>query len=157
MNVSTVRHPNTSQGTTQSGSQLNMDTFLALLTVQLSTQNPMEPMNDRDFFAQLAQLGQVQGTEQMNRQLGNFGDLLNAGLGAMGLSIQDLTMLQSSALVGKGVTATHKVEGQTDPVEFNGKVERVFFKDGQVRLSIKENGTDKIIEVGIDELKSVGA
>lgn len=47
-------------------SELNMETFMRLLTVQLSNQNPLEPMNDRDFFAQMAQLGQVQGMDKLN-------------------------------------------------------------------------------------------
>lgn len=43
------------------------DAFLRLLVVQLSTQNPLEPMNDRDFFAQMAQLGMVDGIGRMRK------------------------------------------------------------------------------------------
>ena len=32
-------------------SELDMKSFMRLLTVQLTNQNPLEPMNDRDFFA----------------------------------------------------------------------------------------------------------
>lgn len=48
---------------------LDQAAFLQLLTVQLSTQNPLEPMNDRDFFAQLAQLGTVQGVDELKRSM----------------------------------------------------------------------------------------
>jgi len=46
---------------------LDADAFLRLLVVQLSTQNPLEPMNDRDFFAQMAQLGMVDGIGRMRK------------------------------------------------------------------------------------------
>ncbi|MFQ3677797.1 MAG: flagellar hook capping FlgD N-terminal domain-containing protein, partial [Fimbriimonadaceae bacterium] len=38
----------------KSKSELNMEMFLRLLVTQLQNQNPLEPMNDRDFFAQMA-------------------------------------------------------------------------------------------------------
>ena len=47
---------------------LDMQSFLKLLSVQMANQNPLEPMNDRDYFAQLAQLGQVQGMDKLTGQ-----------------------------------------------------------------------------------------
>lgn len=47
--------------------ELSMQTFIQLLTVQLTNQDPLEPMKNTDFFAQLAQLGQVQGIDQLNK------------------------------------------------------------------------------------------
>lgn len=46
---------------------LSQDIFLKLLVVQLQTQDPLSPMNDRDFFAQLAQLGTVQGIDSLKK------------------------------------------------------------------------------------------
>ncbi len=46
--------------------KLNMQDFLHLLTVQLQNQDPMNPMKDTEFFAQMAQLGQVEGIDQLN-------------------------------------------------------------------------------------------
>lgn len=155
MNISPVRTAQSQSGTT-TGSQLNMDTFLTLLTVQLATQNPLEPMNDRDFFAQLAQLGQVQGTEQMTRQMNSLSQMLLEGFGALGLSVQDLGMLQASNMVGKEVSSTRTLEGQREPQEFSGTVEKVSFKNGEIVLSVRDSQRGDLVEVKMDKLKSVG-
>lgn len=98
-------------------SELNMQTFLRLLTVQLANQNPMEPMNDRDFFAQMAQLGQVQGNEQMQKQL---------------------QTLQASSLIGKTVKAlVTRAEG-TPPEEVVGRVVGMDVKNGKQILKVAE-------------------
>lgn len=155
MSITAIRGNAPKTESTTSGTQLNMENFLALLTVQLATQNPLEPMNDRDFFAQLAQLGQVQGTEQMTRQLNNLGSMLLEGFGALGVSMQDLGMYQASSMVGKQVTATRKVDGQTEPVEFTGKVEKVTFKDGAMTLSVRDSASGELYEVAMDKVTSI--
>lgn len=43
--------------------------FMRLLVAQLTTQNPLEPMNERDFFAQLAQIGTVQGIDRLRSSM----------------------------------------------------------------------------------------
>lgn len=48
---------------------LDQAMFLRLLVAQLTTQNPLEPMTERDFFAQLAQLGTVQGIDRLGNNL----------------------------------------------------------------------------------------
>ncbi len=100
-------------------SQLNMETFMRLLSVQLSNQNPLEPMNDRDFFAQMAQLGQVQGTDQMQKAL---------------------QVTQATSLIGKTVTATRPMSGaaigQTSSV--TGIAKRLSVRNGEYYLGIEE-------------------
>ncbi len=44
---------------------MDQQMFMRLLVAQLTTQNPLEPMNERDFFAQLAQIGTVQGIDRL--------------------------------------------------------------------------------------------
>lgn len=116
-------------------SELNMETFLKLLTVQLANQNPLEPMNDRDFFAQMAQLGTVQGVERMNRSL-------------------DVT--QAANLMGARVTAvrpmTEGSEGQNSLV--TGTVVRLSVRDGQYWLGLQEpNGG--LVEVRQSNIRQI--
>ncbi len=51
----------------KSNSALDMQTFLKLLTVQMSSQDPLNPVSDSEFAAQLAQMGTVQGMDNLQR------------------------------------------------------------------------------------------
>lgn len=122
MDPITPFNPNNYYGVTlpKPKSELNMETFLRLLTVQLSHQNPLEPMNDRDFFAQLAQLGQVQGMSQMQ-------EAVNA--------------TQANSLLGKRVSAlyTEAGSGLTDLV--TGTATRLIANNGKYEVVIRtDNG-----------------
>lgn len=118
-------------------SELNMDTFLRLLTVQLANQNPLEPMNDRDFFAQMAQLGTVQGMDKLN---------------------DSMEIAQAAGMLGKKVTATRPMtENDTGfNTQVTGTVQKVFVKNGDRYLSIKEaNGG--LVDVKFSQVQSVSA
>ena len=45
------------------------DQFLKLFLTQLQNQNPLEPMQDKDFLMQLAQFVQVENAEEMTQTL----------------------------------------------------------------------------------------
>ncbi len=66
--------------------------FLKLLVAQLRNQDPMKPMEDKEFISQMAQLNTVEQITAMNNQLTEF---LNAE-----------AILQASSLIGKTVEAT---------------------------------------------------
>jgi len=137
MNVSNVDGASYFGATTPTvkKSELDMSQFIRLLTVQLANQNPLEPMNDRDFFAQMAQLGQVQGMERL----------------------QDASDLQQAqSMMGKRVTAlrsmTETGDGQAQIVE--GVVKKLSIKNGEYYLGIQQaNGG--IVEVGMKSLQSI--
>lgn len=117
----------------QKKSELSMENFMHLLTVQLQNQNPLEPMNDRDFFAQMAQLGQVQGMDTLNKSL-------------------DVTKAQS--LMGKEVTAARPNGALTGEPTVTGIVKQLSYKDGQYKIGIQEaNGG--IVEVDMKSIQSV--
>lgn len=111
-----------------------METFLRLLTTQLANQNPLEPMNDRDFFAQMAQLGTVQGLDKISK-----GDEIN----------------QANSLIGKSVTATrpNAAAGETDYVQ--GVVRGLVIRNGERYLQVEEaNGG--IAEIQSENIRAVG-
>jgi flagellar basal-body rod modification protein FlgD len=119
-------------------SQLNMEGFLKLLAVQMANQNPLEPMSDRDYFAQLAQLGQVQGSDTTNKRL---------------------ETIQASSMIGMQVVATR---GLTDEGSggFNGYVSGTVAgmteRDGKFFLNIREaNGG--IVDVEFNNIKQISA
>lgn len=121
--------PSATGGSKTQGSMLDMQTFLVLLSVQLSTQNPLEPMSDRDFFAQMAQLGQVQGM-----------DALRASMDAS----------QAASMIGKKVTAVRPFSAASTGDQFvNGVVKKVLFQDGTYYLAVQEaNGGYVQVQMG---------
>lgn len=49
--------------------ELDKESFLQLLVTQLRYQNPMEPMDNREFLAQLAQFNALEQMQSMNKTL----------------------------------------------------------------------------------------
>jgi flagellar basal-body rod modification protein FlgD len=113
-------------------SEMNMETFLMLLTVQLSNQNPLEPMNDRDFFAQMAQLGQVQGMDNIQGTL-DFG--------------------QAANLIGKNVTAVRPGD-LSGKATVEGEVTKVAIKNGEQIISVKE-ADGGIVEIPMEAIQTI--
>ena len=80
-----------SPGSTRTPQQsLGQDEFLKLLTVQLAKQDPMNPMNDTSFIAQMAQFSALQQSSAMAKDM----NLLRA----------DAQMQAASSLIGREVT-----------------------------------------------------
>lgn len=123
--------------TTKSTNQLNMETFLVLLSVQMSTQNPLEPMSDRDFFAQLAQLGTVQGMDGLQSAMKSA---------------------ESAGLIGKQVTALrpYSETGSNTNDVVSGTVQKVSIRDGSHWLSLKQ-ADGGLVEVKVDNILSIEA
>ncbi|MBL8047941.1 MAG: hypothetical protein JNJ45_04600 [Chthonomonas sp.] len=115
-------------------SELNMETFLRLLTTQLANQNPLEPMNDRDFFAQMAQLGTVQGLDKISNN-------------------DEIT--QANQLIGKSITATrpNAAAGDTDYVQ--GVVRGLIIRNGDRFLQVQESNGG-IVEIQSEHIRAVG-
>lgn len=72
--------------------ELGKNEFLNLLVAQLNNQNPLEPQENGDFIAQLAQFSTVEGVGE-----------LNASMSSLLSSYQSSQALQASSLVGRKV------------------------------------------------------
>lgn len=111
-----------------SGSDLSKDAFLQLLTTQLRYQNPLEPTNDKEFLAQMAQFTAL---EQMNN--------LNSAF----------QLNQASALINKNVEAALKNEDSGEITKVEGKVIAVNVKENKPYLIIQGlDGNQKEVELG---------
>lgn len=75
-----------------SGTNLGQQDFLKLMLAQLQNQDPLQPMENGEFLAQLAQFSTVGGIEQVNSTLTNFTD-----------SMADFRMATASNLLGHQV------------------------------------------------------
>lgn len=123
---------NTSGTVTQTRTQsVNKEQFLKLFLTQLQNQNPLEPMQDRDFLMQLAQFTQVENTEEVARVLQNLQSLAHA--------------TQATSLLGKRVVALRV----TDSAPVEGVVSAVRFASDGVWLKIgnDEARVDSVLQV----------
>src|SRR5690554_8108361 len=100
------------EGAKRDPSALGKDDFLRLLITQLRYQDPISPVDDKEFIAQMAQFSSL---EQMQN--------LNTNMSEMMLAQQKLTSLgQATQMIGKSVELfTHEGEsifGQVSGVQF---------------------------------------
>jgi flagellar basal-body rod modification protein FlgD len=92
--------------------------FLQLLTVQLQNQNPLEPMKQENFIAQLAQFSTLEGIEKLNSSFQSI------------LKLQEIS--QGFDLVGKEIDY---LDPATDTIK-SGKVSEFFVDQGSVVLMV---------------------
>ena len=102
---------------------LGQDDFLKLLTVQMTSQDPLEPLKETDFIAQLAQFSTLQQTQNMTTDL--------AALHT------DQQLLQANALLGRVVQLQ---QGTGSPV--SGTVSAVQIQDGVPRIVVNDQTYD---------------
>jgi len=123
--------------TTSEETGLDRDAFLKLLITQLRYQDPLNPMEDREFIAQMAQFSSLEQMQQMNRSLNNF--------------LESNFLYQASALIGKEVEIRagegEEIKGVVQEVIFTEDGPYVVFADGeeypmQDIVGIKEIGSD---------------
>lgn len=121
---------NESTSKRKTGGNLGKDDFLNLLVTQLRYQDPLEPTDDKEFIAQMAQFSSLEQMQNLNSTMANS---------------------QAFSLVGRYITATttddntkevSTVEGQVSTVKMNkGKVYLVV-GNKDVELSSVTNVTD---------------
>lgn len=77
---------------TKANDELGQAEFLSLMTAQLRFQDPLSPMENGDFLAQMAQFGTVSGINDLNAAFSN-----------MSAAFQGNQALQASTMVGRSV------------------------------------------------------
>ena len=90
-------------GAKSNGEEMDRSAFLKLFTTQLQNQNPLDPVKNEAFVAQLAQFSQLEATTKMADSLDTMASTSQAD-----------RLLQGAALIGKRVSAP---EGTAELVE----------------------------------------
>ncbi|AEE96057.1 flagellar hook capping FlgD N-terminal domain-containing protein [Mahella australiensis] len=116
MYVNSINTMSSAQASTviNKSAKLRQDDFLKLLAAQMQNQNPLDPMDDKAFIAQMAQFSSL---EQMQNMSAN------------------LSMAQAVAMIGKEVYATIPTERGVQQ-QISGTVDSVKFSNGQAILTV---------------------
>ena len=116
-------------------STLDKDDFLRLLVAQLANQDPMNPMEDRDFIAQMAQFSSLEQMYNLNTQL----HLLRE------------TPVQLSHLIGEHITWVTDSGGKE-----SGTVDAIVYRNGVTSAEIDGDLVHIMDIVGIGQSEASG-
>ena len=113
---------------------LGQDEFLQLLVTQMRNQDPLKPVSDTEFIAQMAQFSNLEQTKAMS---GDIAQLRQSG-----------SFTQAAALMGKQVSL---LSGENTFTK--GIVTDLAVKDGEVRLIIngKSYELGQVVSVNSEE------
>lgn len=124
--------------TTQAGGELGKESFLKLLVTQMQYQDPLDPQDNAEYIAQLAQFSSLEQMTNVNSTL----EKMNTLLGNMDTS---LLVGQISNFIGK------EIEWKNDKNEMQtGTVTGVKIIDGQPYVLVGD------IIVNISQIHGVG-
>jgi flagellar basal-body rod modification protein FlgD len=132
--VSGVTSPAGTVLTDTSKSALGKDAFLKLLVAQLSNQDPLKPVEDKEFISQLAQFSSLEQMQAVSQGVDTLNGTTKSG------QLQS-TFLQGVSLVGKNIEVPNpaydgdKVMDKT----VTGKVDSVDFRGSEPILRVGKN------------------
>lgn len=107
---------------------LGKEEFLKILITQLQNQDPLSPVDDKEFIAQLAQFSTLEQMQNMS---------------------YDFNVMRGMDLIGRTVYAEvyNDITGQLVPVA--GEVDSAIFSNGKLYLTIGD------INITLDDIKMV--
>jgi len=133
----------TTGDTTTGSSTLGKDSFLQLLVTQMQNQNPLDPQDNSEFVAQLAQFSSLETMQN-----------LSTSVDAIGGMYQSSQALQASSLVGHSVIVD---SGSTNVDTTTGMTGQVVLPSTSTVTSVKvydSTGTNVVREIDLGEQKA---
>ena len=104
------------------------DMFLKLLMAQLGNQDPMSPMEDREFISQMAQFSSLEQMQTISKQLDSV--LVDRHMASIS---------EFSNMIGK--TVEHKTETETETIKGSGRVVSISRTDESGYMVDLEDGS----------------
>jgi len=133
MDISSIG--NTGVAETQTNSSIGQEDLFKILLAQLQYQDPLEPIDNQEFIAQLAQFTELEQTRSLNDKVDQL------------LLTQSVN--QSVTLIGKTIQV--QLESATEV----GTVIAVAFNDGDPRLTIQTSDNRVISEVNLSQIQII--
>jgi flagellar basal-body rod modification protein FlgD len=129
MSVDAIGLPATTTSTTATTSTINQQDFLKILLTQLQFQDPLKPVDNEQFVAQLAQFSALEVSQEQSQKIDSL------------LTIEGAD--QAVALMGKKVQA-----GQANTV---GTVTAVSFSTGAPLLTVT-TASSSVVDVKLSDI-----
>jgi flagellar basal-body rod modification protein FlgD len=115
---------------------MGKDDFLRLLIAQLQNQDPLNPMEDREFIAQMANFSSLEQMTNLNKSMEGFVDTQNR-----------MNVLSLQQYLGSQITwqDTYYVDGVPFVEMKYGSVASISMQDGKARL-LMDDGSEITVE-----------
>ena len=132
MNLSTA---DLSAVSSTAASSLGLQDFVRVLTTQLTYQDPLKPMDNQEFMAQVAQFTALEQSQQLNDRLQQL--------------IENQAALQSVGLIGRNIEFT------TSTGRSNGTVTALSLQGDAPVLTVSLSGGTVVRDVALGQVLSV--
>lgn len=110
--------------------EMNQQAFLTLFTTQLQNQNPLDPVKNEAFVAQLAQFSQLEATTKMSDSLAS-----------MNSTMQGDRLMTGAALIGKKVASPEGTAQLDDGRAISGMISVPYGADNVTLDVYDQDGT----------------
>jgi flagellar basal-body rod modification protein FlgD len=125
----------TAAASSQPAGGIGLQDFLKILTSELSNQDPLKPLDNQEFIAQVAQFSALEQSRELNQKIDQL------------LSVQSAT--QSIGLLGKSVDIS-AAGGQV-----TGQVVALDFVSGKPQLTLALSGGGTVAAIPLDQILSI--
>jgi len=139
------RSMNEAQVAEPEDAMLGKDDFLKILIAQLQNQDPLDPMDDREFIAQMAQFSSLEQMTQMNETMQRFVDRQEGS-----------ALVQQSELIGTTIKWASLVDEERGDIRYaENEVTSVRRSEqGNIELLLDEGrwiDSRQVAQIGLDE------
>ncbi len=137
--------------------KLGKEDFLTLLVTQMRYQDPLQPQDNQQFVAQLAQFSSLEGTQNINTSISDLGKKLESMVSGQTASSTAISNASATNLMGKYVRVNAKdiayTSGQKGAVDMNvhsddgqASVLTILDSEGTIvnALPLQQNGDNKV-------------
>jgi len=155
---------NSSNLSTANKGILDKDDFLKLLITELKYQDPMEPMKDKEFIAQMASFTSLEQMKNLNTGFEKLSGLVTDNL------LPAIQLNQASSMIGKEVKYLNPETNEEQEKLLSGIVNSVIMKEGQaycvidgknialssiVEINASKSTDEKVLNQILDEMKKL--
>lgn len=135
MAISTVASTTATSSAALQNNKLGMEDFLKILLTQLTYQDPLKPVDNQEFMAQMAQFTSLEQTHQLNTKLEQL--------------INNQAALQSVGLIGKTIDIA------SGSATVTGTVTSLSFRGDAPTLTLAASNGSVMQGIGLSQILSV--